>query len=119
MYDCPHCDFRVSQFEMRCPKCGGDLKMLALFQQLPDVQFNSALRAAQQGDWATSTMLLGAVLAARERDAEAWLLLGLIYARRGLWAPARECWSTVLMLRPGEPRAKEALATVRQLTQST
>lgn len=117
MYECPHCDFRVSEFELRCPRCGGDVKMMALFHQLPDVQFNRALRAAQQGDWATSSMLLGAVLAVRTGDAEAWLLLGLIYARRGLWASAHECWSTVLMLRPGEPRAKEALAAARQLAQ--
>ena len=116
MHDCPHCDFRVSDFETRCPKCRADLKTLALFQQLPDVQFNEALYAARQGDWATSTLLLGAVLAVRKNDVDAWLLLGLNYARRGLWAAAAECCHTVLMLQPGESRARETMATIQQLT---
>ncbi len=118
MYACPSCSQPVTESDLACGRCRGDLRIMAMLHELPDVQFNQALRAAGRGDWATATALLGSVLAVRMTDAEAWLFLGLVWARRGAWGPARECLGMTLMLRPGEPRAKVALAEIQRLAGS-
>lgn len=100
---------------MECPRCASDLHALARLNQLPDVLFNQALKAAQSGDWLTATQRLGALLSLRYKDGEAWWLLGLVYARRGSCELARDCWNMALLLRPGDPRAGSALAALRQL----
>ena len=115
MYACPHCKTNVQDFEMACPHCKGDLKIMALLNQLPDVQFNRALSAARSGDWHTASAQLGAVLSVRMTDIDAWLLLGTVYARCGILALAGQCWQMVLMLRPNDPRAKKGLETIEQL----
>ncbi|MCY2987391.1 MAG: hypothetical protein NTY19_05935 [Planctomycetota bacterium] len=118
MYACPYCSHRVQDFEEHCPRCEGNVLLIALLHQLPDVHFNQALKAAQTGDWVTAMQRLGLVLSARPGDREAWLLLGLVFARRGTLDLARDCWNMVLMLQPGEPRASQALGTLRQLLEA-
>jgi Flp pilus assembly protein TadD len=115
MYRCPSCESSVQDFELMCPRCDVDLRILARLNELPDVQFNQALRAAKAGDWATSTMLLGALLSVRMTDVGGWYLQGVLYAQRGFWDLARECWRTVLLFQPNEPRAKRGLAMIEQL----
>ncbi|MFV1964633.1 MAG: hypothetical protein ACC628_04365 [Pirellulaceae bacterium] len=119
MYLCPACDASVQDFGLTCPHCDVDLKIIAHLNELPDVQFNQALRAAKSGDWATATMLSGALLSVRMADVPGWILLGTLYARRGFWNLARECWTTVLMFKPNEPRAKRGLAMIEQLAASS
>ena len=115
MYACPRCSHHVQDFELKCPRCDVELKTMALLHELPDVQFNQALQAAKICDWGTASQLLGAVLAVRVKDIEAWLLLGLVYARRGTFDLARDCWRLVLAFQPGEARASNALNSLNQV----
>lgn len=115
MYACPSCSHGVQDFEILCPRCSADLGTLARLLELPDAHFNLALQAARTGDWVSALQRLGAVLTARPGDREAWLLMGLVYARRGTLHLARDCWNMVLMLQPGEPRALQALDTLRHI----
>ena len=118
MYACPSCEMTVQDFETACPQCGVNLTLLARLNELPDAQFNRALAAARQNDWATASMMLGCVLAERMTDADAWLLWGLIQARRGLLPAAADCFKTVMMLRPGDPHASHALETIQWIHES-
>jgi Flp pilus assembly protein TadD len=108
----------VGEFETACPQCRADLTVLALLHELPDVQFNEALRAAARGDWTTACMHLGSVLAANLADAEAWLLLGLVWARQAMWEPAQQCLGVARMLKPNESRAKSALDEIERILRS-
>lgn len=119
MYACPLCEASVREFQLRCSQCDSDLKILALLTELPDVQFNQALQAAQRGDLVKATLLLNAVLAARMDDFDAWLLSGTLYARRGQLDVARECMQMALMFKPNEPRARATLAQIGRLEQET
>src|SRR4051812_38552825 len=112
MYACPHCDYSVQEDALACPSCDGDLCLLARLHELPDVQFNQALRAARAGNGAAALLQLGAVLAARPHDVDAWVLLGTVCARRGALALARDCWNMARVLRPGEPRACQGLRAI-------
>jgi Flp pilus assembly protein TadD len=118
MYACPYCTQAVQDFELRCPRCEGDLRTIALLHEWPDALFNQALQAAHRGDWTTATHRLGALLTLRGGDHEAWLLLGLVHARRGHVDSARECLQMVSLLKPGEPRAQDALAKLRVFIES-
>jgi Flp pilus assembly protein TadD len=105
----------VQDFDVSCTRCGSDLQVIAVLHELPDAQFNQALQSARQGDWSSAMIRLGAVLSLRMGDVEAWLLTGTLYARRGMWEPARECFSMALMFQPGEPRAQEGLASIDRI----
>ena len=117
MYPCPSCQGRVGEFETACPQCRADLTVLALLHELPDVQFNEALHAAARSDWTTTSVRLGRVLAANLADAEAWLLLGLVWARQGMWEPAQQCLAVARMLKPNESRVKSALDEIERIVQ--
>ena len=83
--------------------------------ELPDVYFNEALRAARSGDWTTATTKLGAAIGSRFKEIDAWMLLGLVCARQGALKAASECFRTVLALKRGHRGAQKALTTVERL----
>lgn len=116
MYPCPYCGQSASEAVVNCPTCDGDLSVVSAAIEQPDAHFNRAVRAARTGDWATALARLGATLAARPTDAEAWLMLGTVYARRKDFALARDCWRMTLMFRPGEARATRSLRRLDELT---
>ena len=90
-----------------------------MLNELPDVQFNQALKAAKQGSWTTAELLLGSLLSVRMNDVNAWLLLGLTHARRNNWTAATEAFNMVLMFNPKEPVARHSIKAIRQLTAKT
>ncbi len=112
MYQCPDCEFGVADHEIRCPRCETDLASFATLNELPDVQFNTALEAAGRGDYVTAMNLLGAAIVSRPADAEAWMLAGLIHARSGSWPAARRCCNMVRMLKPGYAGAAKVLQAI-------
>lgn len=115
MSACPYCGTFITPFTLSCHDCAGDLRPLALLQELPDVQFNAALRAARTADWVSAMNLLGACLTARPGDVDAWVLLGTVHARRGNLALARDCWVMVQSLRRGESRSARGLAAILRI----
>ncbi len=117
MYACPYCGHAVQDFELQCPRCEGDLQVLAMLNEWPDALFNQALQAASLGDWTTAALRLGTLLTVRAGDDEAWLLLGLLHARCGHLNSAKECLQMVLLLKPGDPRAQDALAKLSDLAE--
>jgi len=112
---CPYCDYPAPESATTCPSCDGDLKPLGAAAEIPDQQFNRAVRAARAGDWRTAVVQLGAVIAARPTDSEAWLLLGTVHVRRGDAVLATDCWQTALALRPTDPRPARCLQKLAEL----
>ena len=115
MYLCPYCDHSVQDFTQTCPACDEDLLAMARMNELPDVYFNEALRAARSGDWTTATTKLGAAIGLRFQETDAWMLLGLVSARQGALTAASGCFRTVLALKRGHHKARKALSTVEGL----
>lgn len=109
MYTCPRCQTRLTSGVVRCGGCGADVTLLARLEEIPDQQFNGALAAYRRGDWLAANSLAGALLTARANDAEGWLLMGHVQAALGNRDGARHCWRTCGFLRPGDPRAAQAL----------
>jgi len=119
MYFCPYCDHAVQDFTQTCPSCDEDLLAMARMNELPDVYFNEALRAARSGDWITAAIKLGAAIGFRFNETDAWMLLGLVCARQGALKAASECFRTVLALKRGHGGARKALSTVERLVGAT
>ena len=115
MYFCPYCDHSVQDFAQTCPSCDEDLLAVARLNELPDVYFNEALRAARSGDWATAAIKLGGAIGLRFNETDAWMLLGLVCARQRALKAASECFRTVLALQRGHGRAQRALGIVERL----
>ena len=118
MLPCPYCDYSVPESATSCPSCDGDLKPLAIAMEVPDQQFNRAVRAARANDWRTAVIQLGAVIAARPTDGEAWMLLGTVHVRRGDAVLAADCWQTAMALRPTDPRPGRYLQKLSELLQA-
>lgn len=115
MYECPYCEYRVDDAAERCPTCDGNLDAMARCHELPNLQFNRAVRAIQAGDLTMAGVHLAAVVAARVKDVEAWLLLGNVQACQGSLSAAISCWKTALAFDPGNVSAARAIATAEQL----
>ena len=108
-YPCPMCQGRVLAHETSCPACGADLSTVALMNEVPDVCFNAALAAAKQNQWLEAARQLATALHYRPEDADAWVLLGKVFAHQERSEEATMCFSMALMYCPGHERAAAAL----------
>jgi len=99
-YQCPYCRTRDVQGMTQCPRCGGDLRLLACLHSRPDIWFNRALDLLDANDLEAAAELLCACCVARPQDAEARFVLGRVRAQQGQWDAARRCANIVRDLDP-------------------
>lgn len=114
MFTCPRCQESCASGCLSCPACHLRLNLLVRAHELPTAQFNAALDAVRSGQVSVARSLIGAVLAARPTDAEAWLLAGHIHVAAQHWDLAKECWDMATLLKADDLRAARAASRLAQ-----
>ena len=111
---CPVCHIPLDDRSAKCPDCGEDLTALVYLARRADILYNEVLGAAQAGQVDDAVRILEESLRI-QRGAAALVLLGKLYARKGLRAQARSAWAEALQIHPGDAAAESGLAYLSRL----
>jgi len=95
--------------------CREDLSSLGRLTELPYAFFNDGLRLAKEGKLQDALVKL-AVAAELKRDyTKPYMIMGKIYAQKGMYAGAIECWQKVLAVTPRDEKARKAIDKVKEI----
>lgn len=109
-FKCPACGNALSWESRECPACLVATWPLLRVAMLPDHHFNSALAFARERQWGRASECLGAALALRPGDAEAYFLLAKVRKRAGDGEGALAACRAALAIDPLRSDFQAALA---------
>lgn len=92
-YACPTCGAAASYHAVMCSRCETDLSSVAKLFEASSALFNAAVLAARQKQWGEAIRQVSAGLHINSQDADAWRLLGKLFAAAGSIESAEICLS--------------------------
>lgn len=100
--------------KMFCPTCGEDLAGLGRMSELPLAYYNEGLKLATQGKIAEALEKLGAAVALKPDFAKPLVVMGKLYAQKGMYPDALACWERIRE-HPADDTVSQAISRVKAL----
>lgn len=101
--------------KMVCGHCGEDLASLGRLDELPLAYYNEGLRLAREGQWEEALQKLAAAAELKKGFARPLLVMGKIYAQKGLLPEAIHYWERFLEVEPDNQAAQQGIAKAQEL----
>lgn len=102
---CPQCNTENRDERGECYHCGQDLSMLRLVLNRARNHYNAALEHAERDRNDEAISELKHAVELDSTFINAWVVLGTVYAKREMFAEARDAWQKALAL---DPRLEKA-----------
>ncbi len=106
---CPYCQTENRDDRERCYNCDRDLSMLRLVVNKARYHYDQALEHAERRRYDEAIDELHNAIDLDRSFIPAHVVLGTIYAKKGEFDKARECWETALSLQPELHKAHKYL----------
>jgi hypothetical protein len=111
---CPNCGIALPAGATICPECNEDLAPLLRVRLAADIAYNEGLRLARSGDLEGAIIKIHEAVAAASEHPAAYIVLGKLYAQKGIWSLARWWWQQALVRWPEDEAARRELAALEQ-----
>jgi hypothetical protein len=109
---CPNCGTVLPAGTTTCPECHEDLAPLLRVRFAADIAYNEGLRRARSGDLEGAIVKIHEAVAATPAHSAAYIVLGKLYAQKGIWSLARWWWQQALDRWPEDEVARRELAAL-------
>lgn len=111
----PNCGYKNEVDATVCTNCGEDLSSFSNLYFLPSFHFNKGLQAAQNINFDEAIKELQIATTLDKGDVDSLILLGKVYAQKGDYENAINCWQNVLEIRPSNEDAQKAIEKAAKL----
>jgi len=116
MINCPIDNTKVElSKKIICPKCKEDLTSLGRMMELPYLFFNEGLRLTKEQKCEEAIQKLSVAAEMKRGFTKPLVVIGKIYAQKGMYSEAIQYWERVLVMEPDNDGAKKALEKAREL----
>ena len=97
------------------PDCGEDLSALGRLTELAYAYFNQGLKLASEGRFQDALEKMAVAAELKKDYSKPHLVMGNIYAQKGMHTEAIECWQKVLTVNHGDEKARKAIAKAKEI----
>ena len=115
---CPYCQTENRDDREKCYHCEKDVSMLRVIVNKARHHYNVALEHAERGRIHEAVNEMRNCIDLDHQFAPAHVVLGTLYAKRGEFDKARECWNTALALNPDMAKSRDYLQRAEELLAS-
>lgn len=112
---CPYCQTENRDDREKCYHCEKDVSMLRVIVNKARHHYNVALEHAERGRIHEAVNEMRNCIDLDHQFAPAHVVLGTLYAKRGEFDKARECWNTALALNPDMAKSRDYLQRAEQV----
>lgn len=105
----------IEEGESPCHQCGADLSAFWRMRELPDVYYNEGLDLAKKGLLDEAIEKLVAAIALNPKSVESYIVLGKLYAQKGLHDKALVQWEKTLEIDAENEDVKEGKEKIKRM----